>query len=578
MPRIPTYLASADYRPARGDLSTAGAPGRMLAQFGEAAGELAETIGAQAQKVELAKKAGQAQAEAARARGTADAVELLHQSIADFDADTDPASMMGRYRLRADEIGQPIFEAIRDPQARRQAEADYKTFADVQGTLLQRDALKTFTAKGRQELAGHLDLYAGLAAGARHPLEHGDAVDLAVREIQGKAAAGFITAAEADSLEQGFHANLVERQASRAIAADPQGALADLEGGEAFAALPADRRARLIEEAGRAVQAQALTQQTEAAAAKRDLLVRLPGYLDRLRDGGAPDDPRFSRDSLTATLGKDEGEARWTQIEDARAFGKTMASIRWAAPDEIAQKLNAETDPDSSLHQAVARRNAQLSAAPADYVLKNPHIAALHAAVQATAQPKLAPVVASALQTAGAPAAIPDEDRRAAITAYANASLAEQERLGIEEKDRRVLPAAEAQDIVARVIAGDPSKVDEILRDLAADWGDAWPTVLKDLRRAGLLDEYTALAAAKTPAARQTIADVLAMQAKDPGTLRNKVGNDAGSIDHLVDGYRADGLLTDDRSKLVKLVAYRYALFTESEEAVSRALADLGSR
>jgi hypothetical protein len=94
---------------------------------------------------------------------------------------------------------------------------------------------------------------------------------------------------------------------------------------------------------------------------------------------------------------------------------------------------------------------------------------------QATAQPKPVPAVSSALQAAGVPvpAAGSDEDRRAAITAYANASLAEQERLGVPEGERQVLPKAEAQDLVAQITVGDPTQADRILRGLAADWGDA---------------------------------------------------------------------------------------------------------
>jgi hypothetical protein len=57
--------------------------------------------------------------------------------------------------------------------------------------------------------------------------------------------------------------------------------------------------------------------------------------------------------------------------------------------------------------------------------------------------------------------------------AYANASLAEQERLGVPEGERQVLPEAEAQDLVAQITAGDPTQADRTLHGLATDWGDA---------------------------------------------------------------------------------------------------------
>jgi hypothetical protein len=580
MPRIPTYLASADYRPPRGDLSEAGVPGRMLAQFGASVGDLADAIGAQAKKADLAKKAEQAQAEAERARGTAQAWQRLRETIDGFEQDSDPDTIMDRWQARRGEIGQEISAGIANPEARAETERDFDNLAATQTAFLRRHVIGQIAEQGRRDLDDHLAAYADHAIDARHPVEWDDAVDLALREIHNKAAAGFITAAEADSLEQGFHADIADRQAQRAIAVDPQAALADLKGGEAFAALPAERRARLIDEAGRAVQAQALRQQTEAAAAKRTTLVRLPGYMESLRDGDAPDGAGFDRDSLIATLGQDEGEQRWTRIEHARAFGKAMSAVRWAAPDEIAEKLKAETDPDSPLHQAVVRRDAQLSDKPADYVLKNPHIADLHAAVmQATSQTKPVPAVSSALQAAGVtmPAVSSDEDRRAAITAYANASLAEQERLGVPEGEWQVLPEAEAQDLVAQITAGDPPQADRTLRGLAADWGDAWPIVSADLERAGLPGEYRLLAGIENPAARQTFVEVLSAQAKEPGAIRAKIGADADAIDDIAERRTGEGLLTDDRSKPVKLLAYHYARFMEPEAAVDRALADLGS-
>jgi hypothetical protein len=252
-------------------------------------------------------------------------------------------------------------------------------------------------------------------------------------------------------------------------------------------------------------------------------------------------------DSLIAAFGDQDGARRWSELEEARAFGQETIRIKWAPPDEIAGLLDHEPDaaaPDgnpsapSLLRQAVDRRNQQLWSKPADYALANPRIAELHDALRRTdAQPKLPAALSAALQASGAPApaaALSDDDRHAATTAYANATLAEQERLGLPADRRQVLPAAQAQELVARILDGDTKAAADTLRDLIATWGDAAPMALVDLSRHGLPGEYRLLASLSNPAARQTFAKVLTAQTTDPGALRGKVGDEAETIDGLL--------------------------------------------
>ncbi len=602
MPKIPTDTASLDYRPSRGDVAAAGASGLALAKFGETALQVAGDYAERANQAEKARQ--KAITEADRANGTSQAMAALHQTIEAFEADTDPNTIMDRWMERVDTAGQDIFAGIRDSGARAQVEADYGNLARVQAALLQGDSLRRLSERGRRDLDRNLGLYADVAAGARHPLEHDDAVRLALREIQGKADAGFIARDDAGRIEQGFHGDLAGRQARRAIAADPQSALDSLKGGEDFAALDPAARARLTGEAERAVQAQAVRLQTEQAAVRRDIQVRLPGYLEALRDGEPPDDPRFGRAALAATLGAAEGDKRWAEIEQAKDFGRAMAQVKWATPDEISDLVDygdrsfvLEKLPfvlgsldglqkENLIQRVVDRRNEQLWSKPADYVLNNPRVAELHAAMaQATAPPQPSDA-AAALQgmlpaTTGQPAApqsmLSPEDRRAAIAAYANGTLAEQERLGVPEDRRQVLPENMAKEIATGILGGDPAKADQTLRDLAADWGDAWPRVVNELKDAGLPPAYAELAARHDPVSRQTLAKVLATQTNEPGALRARTGADADGIDDLVYRHRAgpDGqFLSDDRIKLVKLLAYYYARFSEPEAAVRRAFAD----
>jgi hypothetical protein len=212
------------------------------------------------------------------------------------------------------------------------------------------------------------------------------------------------------------------------------------------------------------------------------------------------------------------------------------------------------------LRQAVERRNQQLWSEPADYALANPRIAQLHDALgQADAQPKLPAALTAALQASGAPApaaALSDEDRHAATAAYANATLAEQERLGLPADRRQVLPAAQAQELVARILDGDIKAAADTLRDLIATWGDAAPMALADLSRHGLPGEYRLLASFTDPATRQTFAKVLTAQATDPGALRGKAGDEAETIDGLVsDAVQSIGGLANDPPKLSSRVS-----------------------
>jgi hypothetical protein len=322
-----------------------------------------------------------------------------------------------------------------------------------------------------------------------------------------------------------------------------------------------------------------------------------------LRDGGLPDDDRFSRDTLIATLGEEAGATAWGEIEAARAFGDQMAAIRWATPGEIAERMAgleteaAQPRAAGPLALVVARRERQLHDQPADYALANPHIAGLHhAMIEATAQPGLPPALAAALQAGGNTAAssaadLSQDDRRAATAAYANATLAEQQRLGVPEDRRRILPDAMAKEIAGAIAASDPAKADQTLRDLAADWGEDWPRVLEDMKRASLPGEYRLLAGFDDPVARQSFAQALTAQTNEPGAARARAGADADAIDGLLPAVLAPTLariaqihgdgaagqaMSDEITRAARLLAYGQAPFIEPREAVRRAVADIG--
>ncbi len=147
--------------------------------------------------------------------------------------------------------------------------------------------------------------------------------------------------------------------------------------------------------------------------------------------------------------------------------------------DAVARQQLATT-----MQRAVEARGAQLQRDPAQYVMADPVVRAAAQAQQA------------------------DPSNPAMMSAYVEATLAAQARLGVAEQNRRVLSVNVAAAEAARLMGNDPGGGTAQNPDNAAlrlqamrrQYGSAWPQVFGDLVRDGRLPpEYQVLANIPTP-------------------------------------------------------------------------------
>lgn len=148
-----------------------------------------------------------------------------------------------------------------------------------------------------------------------------------------------------------------------------------------------------------------------------------------------------------------------------------------AAGDAVARAAVAET-----FRRAVEARGDALQADPAQYAQADP---AVRAAAQAQRDNPSDPAL---------------------MTAYAEATLAAQARLGVPEQNRRILSVQNAAALAGQIARADPGAENggmaSQLNGLRQLYGAQWPRVFGELVRNGLPAEYQVLANIPTEAAR----------------------------------------------------------------------------
>ncbi len=177
--------------------------------------------------------------------------------------------------------------------------------------------------------------------------------------------------------------------------------------------------------------------------------------------------------------------------------------------------------------------------------------------------------------------------------AYARAALGEQERLGVPEADRRVLPKEQAAALVQQLISADPEKVPAAaaLQGLAQKFGGAWPAVWRDMVREGLPPAYMVLGSMDAPGqvgARGDAQRMMALVAQKGGDklLRETVGDPtiAKSIDDGIYGslaafretvrYATGGRELYARTRdFVRNMAYYYYFYAGQGQSANAAVA-----
>lgn len=248
-------------------------------------------------------------------------------------------------------------------------------------------------------------------------------------------------------------------------------------------------------------------------------------------------------------------------ISEAREQGQAVTAVRWASPEEIAGQ---------------AARIAEGLRDPRDYARKAAYRDRWRAAVERRQKKLLedpAGYVAASEPVQTAAAAIDPDNPGPGAQALIDASLAEQERLGVPPELRRGLPKAQAGELVKRIVGADPATVDTgaELDRTAREYGPYWPRVFGDLVKAGLPPETQVLAAMDHPdqaAARGDFQRTLKLIAEKGGAERIRTGAEQAARDieamlpDRLAEFRAtvrDPALYDQVRGAVKLLAFYYA-------------------
>jgi hypothetical protein len=236
----------------------------------------------------------------------------------------------------------------------------------------------------------------------------------------------------------------------------------------------------------RAIDAEAHRHEVEGeqrnAVARQDFLGKANDYAAYVRAGN-PATSDFPRAKIVAVLGDKNGPKIADEVERAEAFGQAYAKVSTATPDQINGELSA--------------RHAELQASPENFVAKSKEYGALVDAVQH--RQKLldsdpggyvlqnAPGVKSAFDVLNATQRATGPDARnqhaQAVEHFAQAALAEQNRLGVRPEAQRILPASYADALSKDLAAGTPEKVAQTVQSLSQEWGAHWPMVYGQLSK-----------------------------------------------------------------------------------------------
>jgi soluble lytic murein transglycosylase-like protein len=311
---------------------------------------------------------------------------------------------------------------------------------------------------------------------------------------------------------------------------------------------------------------QAETQYNSTTKADRDTLAaRLNDVQGALSDGRAVAIPEVE---IRRLYPKEQADEILGRLGEAQQLGYAMQAVALASPQEFAALLANYDDVGRTGEQGdeAVRPGYAQRAKVRETLIRAWQQRAEQIKADPAAYAQRAPAVAAAVESGDA-------------EAYARASLGEQERLGVAEADRRVLPKNVTAGLVQKVVEADPEKVPAalVLGEVGKQYGAMWPAVFRDMVRGGLPAEYAILGSMSHPdqvGARGDAQRMLAFAATKGGekALREAVGDTmtAKSIDDGVDAKLSDfyetarfatggaGLRANMR-EFVRNMAYYYA-------------------
>lgn len=257
-------------------------------------------------------------------------------------------------------------------------------------------------------------------------------------------------------------------------------------------------------------------------------------------------DAAIDQGAIRRLLPAEKADELLRKADEARESGNAVNRVQFASPADLvdlqAKAMAGLNDPTDfarkqrqakALAMAIDQRTQQLDPVkgdPAAYAMAAP---AVDAAFRAA--PRIDAVDPENAPGAGTQAAI-------------QASLAEQERLGVPEENRRALPKPWAAELVRQITTTDPGKADiaALLDQTARKYGQYWPRVFGDLVRQGLPPEAQILGALDHPdqaAARADFQRMLATIAEKKGAEQLKQAaphSEVQLIDQGLDARLAD--------------------------------------
>ena len=282
-------------------------------------------------------------------------------------------------------------------------------------------------------------------------------------------------------------------------------------------------------------------QYNSTTKAERDTLTaRLNDTQAALADGRAVAIPETDIRRLYPREQADEIVGKLTEV---RQQGYAYQAVQFASPAERAALLASYDD----VGKAPSGTDAEVQAG---YAQRAKSRAATVAAIQRVDEQIKKDPAAYALQSpaVAAYAAADALGRPGGQEAYARATLGEQERLGVPEAERRVLPKAQIASLVQQITQADPEKVPAalVLDQIGQKFGDAWPAVFRDMVRGGLPKPYAILGSMSHPdqvGARGDAQRMLAVMSDEKrggmSALRANVVDGAVSAKSIDDGLDA---------------------------------------
>lgn len=212
---------------------------------------------------------------------------------------------------------------------------------------------------------------------------------------------------------------------------------------------------------------QAKTQQSQnMAMARAQLDTHLQDAQSMAVDGKTDPTP-LNLDDLVRAYGPLEAPARYRQYQDGQQMALDVANLKGMPSQDIADMVRsraptagpgyASADRDHQILQAAASRVIQQRESdPAAYAVANaPAVNTAQQALQANPSPQTA-------------------------QAYAQASLAEQRRLGVSKP--QVLTKQQAESITGQINANGGAQADQVIQQQAQLWGDRWGDVFGQLK------------------------------------------------------------------------------------------------